>query len=56
MVDQGKGSRTVMADQFRLGAVLDGKGFSKRQVREDDGARRWQWWTWEQSDKDALND
>ena len=56
LVDTGKGSRTPMGDQFRLGAVLDGKGFSKRQVREEDGARRWQWWTWEQSDKETSND
>ena len=55
LVDSGKGSRVPMGDQFRLSAVLDGMGFSKKQVREEDGARRWQWWTWEQSEKESLN-
>ena len=56
LVDIKKGASVPMGDQFRLSAVLDGKGYSKRQVREDDGAKRWQWHMWEQSNKEILND
>ena len=56
LVDAGKGSRVPMNDQHRLGAVLDSKGFSKMRKRQEDGAQLWQWWTWEQSDKEGVND
>ena len=53
LVDAGKGSRVLMNDQHRLGAVLDGKGFSKRRKRQEDGAQLWLWWTWEQKEMEA---
>ena len=49
IVDVTKGTRLAVGDQFRIGAVLDSKGFSKRRVRGENG-QRWQWWTWEQQD------
>ena len=45
-----------MGDQKRLGEVLDGMGYSKLVQRLDsDGARRWMWHRWEQSNKEISN-
>ena len=56
LVDVGKGSRVPMNDQHRLGAVLDGKGFSKRRKRQEDGAQLWLWWTWGQKEMEVSSE
>ena len=53
LVDATKGSRLPMNDLHRLGAVLDGKGYSKKRVRDEDGALKWKWWTWEQKEMEV---
>ena len=55
LVDSKKGSSVPMGDQKRLSEVLDGMGYSKRQRLDSDGARRWMWHRWEQSNKEISN-
>ena len=56
LVEPTKGSRLPMNDLHRLGAVLDGKGYSKKRVRDEDGALKWKWHTWEKKEKEVKDE
>ena len=55
LVDPKKGAAVPTGDQFALATVLEGQGYTKRQRKADDGARRWMWHRWEQSNKEISN-